>query len=229
MQREGWRRAECPDAKECAPMAKILVSVAVAVVVLGAVAQLVVPGFVERHVESNLREDQEGGTATVDVKSFPVVRLLWGSGDRFEIRGRNLRLDLTRRSDDPLDRLDGFDEVDIQLEDVMAGPVSVQEFTLVRGEDEDSFYLRMGAQTTPQALAEAAGDQLGGSLGAAIGRVAGELLPDDGASQVPVSMSGEVKRPDGGGIDASGVDASVAGIPAGPFAEMMVQAVLERL
>lgn len=209
-------------------MAKIVAGI-VAVVVLGAVAQLVVPGIVERSIESNLREEEEGGTSVVDVKSFPVVRLLWGSGDRFEVRGRHLRVDLDRRSDDPLERLDGFDEVDIQLEDLIAGPVNVQEFSLVRGEEDDSFLLRMGAQTTPQALGEAAGDQLGGTLGAAIGRVAGALLPDDGTSQVPVSIEGEVTRPDGGGLDASGVDASVAGIPAGPFAELMVQAVLERL
>lgn len=210
-------------------MRKVLVGVAVGVIVVGALVQLVVPGFAERRAESRLETDDEIGTAVVDIKSFPAIRLLWGSGDRFEARGRGLRIDLDKRTDDPLGRLDGFDEVDIRFEDLSGGPVRVQEFSLVRGEDDESFFLRMDAETTPQALAEAAGGEIGGSLGQAIGAIAGDLLPGAGATDVPMVIDGQINRTNDGGVDVDEVEASVAGIPAGPFAELMVQAVVERL
>ena len=223
------RRAFGLDAAECAAMVKILATVAIAVVVLGAVTQLVIPGFVERHVESKLEEEGDSGTAVVDVKAFPAVRLLWESGDRFEARGRGLTIDLDRRIDDPLARLQGFDEVDIDFEDMTSGPVNVQAFSLVKNEDDTSYYLRMEAETTPLALAEAVGGQLGGELGRLIAGAATSTLPGGGETDLPIDMEGQVSRGDGGTVDADAVEASVAGVPAGPFAEAMVQAVLERL
>jgi hypothetical protein len=217
------------DATECAPMAKILATVAIAVVVLGAVTQLVIPGFVERKIESNLEEEGDSGVAEVDVKAFPAVRLLWGSGDKLEARGRGLTIDLDRRTDDPLGRLKRFDEVDIDFEDMTSGPVNVQAFSLVKNEDDTSYYLRMDAVTTPLALAESVGGQLGGELGRLIAGAASSTLPGGGQTDLPIAMEGQVSRGNGGAVDADDVEASVAGVPAGPFAEAMVQSVLERL
>jgi hypothetical protein len=210
-------------------MAKVLGVAAIAIVVLGAVTQLVLPGFVERHVESKLEEEGDGGTAEVDVRAFPAVRLLWASGDRFEARGRGLTIDLDRRTDDPLGRLKRFDEVDIDLEDLTAGPVRVQAFSLVKNEEDTSYYLRMEAETTPLALAEAVGGELGGEIGRLIAGAATSTLPGGGRTDLPIDMEGQVNRGDGGAVDVDAVEASVAGVPAGPFAEAMVQSVLERL
>jgi hypothetical protein len=210
-------------------MAKILVAVAIGVVVLGGVTQLVIPGFVERKIESNLEERSDGGEAIVDVKAFPAVRLLWGSGDRMEVRGRGLSIDLAERTDDPLGRLNGFDEVDIDIEDLTAGPVDVQAFSLVKNEEDTSYYLRMEAETTPVALAESVGGELGGDIGSAIASAGVEALLGGGELDVPIDVEGQVSRADGGTLDVDSVEASVAGVPAGPFAEAMVQAVLERL
>ncbi len=212
-----------------APVLKILVAVAIGIVVVGAVTQLVIPGFVERKIESNLEERSDGGEAVADVKAFPAVRLLWGSGDRMEVRGRGLAIDLAKRTDDPLGRLDGFDEVDIDLEDLTAGPVDVQAFSLVKNEDDTSYYLRMEAETTPTSLAESVGGQLGGELGSAIAGLASDVLLGGGSVDVPIDVEGQVSRADGGSVDVDRVRASVAGVPAGPFAEAMVQSVLERL
>jgi hypothetical protein len=210
-------------------MAKVLAAVAIGIVVLGGITQLVIPGFVERHIESNLEEDGDAGTAVVDVKAFPAVRLLWGSGDRFEARGRGLTIDLDKRTDDPLGRLKRFDEVDIDFTDLTSGPVDVRAFSLVKNEGDTSYYLRMEAETTPLALAEAVGGEIGGELGRLIAGAATSTLPGGGETDLPVDMAGPVTRADGGAVDAGRVEASVAGIPAGPFAEAMVQAVLERL
>lgn len=215
-------------------MAKVLATVAIAIVVVGAVTQLVIPGFVERRAESNLEEEGEGGTAVVDVKAFPAVRLLWGSGDRFEARGRGLTLDLDQRTDDPLGQLDGFDEVDIELEDLTTGPVEVSSFSLIKNEDEDtSYYLRIDGQTTPAALAEAVGGELGGNLGSLIAGAATSTLPGGGETDLPIDMEALVSRADGGTVDVDRVRGSIAGFPAegpaGPFAEAMLQSILDRL
>jgi len=209
---------------------KIFVAVALGLLVLLGVTQLVIPGFAERHVESKLEErGGDAGEAVVDVKAFPAVRLLWGSGDRMEVRGRGLQIELGERTDDPLGQLDGFDEVDIDLTDLTAGPVDVQAFSLVKNSDDTSYYLRMEAETTPNSIAESVGGQLGGDLGSAIVGAASEALLGGGEVDVPIDVEGQVSRGDGGTLDVDAVEASVAGVPAGPFAEAMVQSVLERL
>ena len=205
-------------------------AVVIGVVVLGAVSQLVIPGFVERHIESNLEESSTtGGEAVVDAKAFPAVRLLWGSGDKLEIRGRGLSVDLAQRTDDPLSRLDGFDEVDIDLTDLTAGPVDVQAFSLIKNEDDTSYYLRMDAETTPASLAESVGGALGGDFGAALAGAASDALLGGGEVDVPIDVEAQVSRGDGGTLDVDAAEATVAGVPTGPFAEAMVQAVLESL
>lgn len=208
---------------------KIFVAVVIGVVVLGAVTQLVIPGFVERKIESNLEERSNGGEAVADVKAFPAVRLLWGSGDRLEVRGRGLEIDLAKRTDDPLGQIDGFDEVDIDLTDLIAGPVDVQAFSLVKNEDDTSYYLRMEAETTPTSLAESVGGTLGGDLGSAIAGAASDALLGGGEVDVPIDVEAQVSRGNGGTLDVDAAQASVAGVPTGPFAEAMVQAVLENL
>jgi hypothetical protein len=212
-----------------APM-KIVVVVVVGLIVLGGITQLVIPGFVEREIESNLEErGGDSGEAVADVKAFPAVRLLWGSGDRLEIRGRGLQMDLAQRTDDPLGRLDGFDEVDIDLTDLAAGPVDVQAFSLVKNSEDTSYYLRMDAETTPTSIAESVGGQLGGNIGSLIAGAAAGTLLGEGNVNVPVNVEAQVSRGDGGTVDVDAADAEVGGIPTGPFAEAMVQAVLERL
>lgn len=210
-------------------MAKILGGIVIGVIVLLAVTQLVVPGFVERDIEGNFEEDSEGTVSVVDVKAFPAIQLLWGSGDRIEVRGRGQRVDLGDTSDDPLSAVDGFDEVDIELTDVLAGPIDVQQFSLVRNEGEDSFQVELLAETTPLAVAESVGGEFGGELGRLLASAATSTLPNGGETDVMMDVTGVVTRPDGGGVEVDEAEASVAGIPAGPFAEAMVRAVLARL
>ena len=69
--------------------------VAAAAVVFCAVAsQIVLPELGERRVESRLTEN--GGTAEVKLGAVPAVRLLFGDGERFEVRAREIDLDLDR-------------------------------------------------------------------------------------------------------------------------------------
>jgi len=209
---------------------RVAVAVVLGVLVVLGLSQLVIPGFVERHIEGELEKGvaKGQGEASVDASAFPAVRLLWGSGDKLQVRGRGLRVNLAERADDPLGRIEGFDEVDIDLEDLTAGPVRVQAFSLVRTEQDTSYYLRMEAETTPVSLAESIGGTLGGDLGSQIAQ-AGAALLGGGEIDVPIDVEAQVSRGDGGSVDVDAVDASVAGVPTGPFAESMVQAVLNRL
>jgi len=55
------------------------------------------------------------------------------------------------------------------------------------------------------------------------------VLLGEGAVNVPIAVEAQVSRGNGGTLDVDAAQASVAGVPTGPFAEAMVQAVLENL
>ena len=68
----------------------------------------------------------------------------------------------------------------------------------------------------------------GGTLGGVLGSLAGSALPDGGRTAVPLSLRASIDSVDGRAevTDASG---SVAGVRAGPLAQVVVDAVLQRL
>lgn len=206
---------------------KVAAIAVVALLAIGALTQIFLPGIVASRVESRL--EANGGSAKVKVSAFPAVRLLWRSGSRFEATGRGLKIDLRSRLDDPFGQLEGFRDVTIRLDDMRAGVVTVKRFALVRAGGAGAYYLRVAADTTPRDLATAVGRAAGGGLGGALGDFLAGGLPDSGRSDIPISVEGEVSRTPDGRVNADNVTASVAGVPAGPFAEMMVQAVLDRL
>ncbi len=207
-------------------MAKVAAGIAVALVVVLALTQIFIPRFAEGQVEDRLTDD--GGSAEVDITAWPALTLLWGDGRKFKAEGEGMDIELSR-DEDPLEKLDKFEEVDIRLRNLTAGPVEVRTFGLERGEDDSTYYLRMDATSTMQQLAEQAGEFFGGSLGSSLGGFAGGLLPGGGTAEVPIDVEGQLARSPDGTIDVDGVNASVAGLPAGPFAEMIVQSVLDQL
>lgn len=191
-----------------------LISVAVLVVLVLA-SQLALPPLLEGRVESRLERD--GGRADVSLGAVPAVRLLFSGGSSLEVEGRDLTL-----PDEPeaveLDRIDGFGEVRIALDDSQAGPISVERFRLTKEEGERDYEMRLAGVANPR--------ELGRILGGALGELgAGALLGD---ADVPLSLSATVRSEDGR-ARAIGVQGSVAGIPAGPLAELALDAVLRRL
>jgi hypothetical protein len=201
----------------------IVVSVAVAVLLLGA-SQLLVPPLAEREVEQRLERD--GGEAEVELGVFPALRLLFGDGGSLEVEGRGLRLD-PRAQEDALDRIDGFDEVRISLDDVEAGPFDVDSFELLRDEGERDYRMRLTGTTSGREVARFLGSEAGGPLGAFLGDLAAGSLPATGA-EVPMRLRAIVHSSDGR-VETRAVRGSVAGIPAGPFARLVVEAVVRRL
>lgn len=187
--------------------------------------QLALPAIVERRAEKRL--EQGGGSADVKVKAFPALRLLFGDGDRFEADGRGLTVDVSRARGD-LSDLDGFDEVRLRLTELTAGPMEVREFVLTRPEDAPAYDLRMSGATTPRDVAGFLGSQAGGALGGLFGGLAAGGLPGGGAARVPVRLAAKVESRDGR-PEVTAANGTIAGIPAGPFAELMVAAIVARI
>ena len=191
--------------------------------ILLAAAQLFLPGLVEGDVEERLAEG--GGEAEVSIEALPAARLLLGDGDRIEVRGSDLVLDVTQRTD-VLDRLDGFGEVDVALERVEAGPFSVASFDLV-GEGGGSYLLRSSATTSGVELLEYGAGSLGGIAGPVAGLFTDDV-PEAARRKLPVELDMEMESEDGE-IEVVSGSGTVAGYDTGPLAEIITGAIVSQL
>ena len=203
-------------------LAGILVALGVVVVVI----QLALPSFLAGRVEARLVDG--GGSADVDIEAFPALSLLAGRGGKFAVEGRGLRLELGDRKDDPLRRLDAFERVKVVLTDLSAGPVRAERFELTREGRGGNYALLVRATATPRELAAQLGNAGGGALGGLFGSLAGGLMGGAALTPIPLELRASVSSRDGRPevADATG---SVAGLPAGPLAGIVLAVVLDRL
>ena len=81
---------------------------------------------------------------------------------------------------------------------------------------------------TPGELARELGTTAAGPLGGLIGDLAADLLPGGGTTEVPVRVDASLDSSDGR-IEVVDANGSVAGVPAGPLAEVVLGSVLDRL
>ena len=207
-------------------MGRFLAGMVVTLVLLAVGAQLALPRYLEGRVEQRLEE--EGGRAEVSLSALPALALLGGSGDAIEVGGTRLAFDLDDPREDPFERLDGFDRVEVDLDDSQAGPVAIEEFVLERGNGDPGYELSMRATTTPRELARDLGSRAGGALGGLLGSFATGAFPEGGRVAVPLELDASIVS-DGGRTEVLEASGSVAGIPAGPLTELVVGAVLDRL
>ena len=196
-----------------------------AVVLIFGITQLVLPPFLEGKVEDRL--EARGGSANVDLDAVPALRLLAHDGDKFKLDGRGLEFPLDQE-ESVFDRLDGFDAVHVRLADVKAGPFTVRKFALTRdGGDGDYRIASAGVSSVAQVssylssgLPPLFSSLLAGLSRGVTGRAADRPIPFTLDAQF-ASDGGEPRFVSGSG--------SVAGIPAGPFAALLVQSVVARL
>ena len=187
-------------------------------------SQFALPALAEHRAEDRL--EAGGGSASADVRAFPALRLLFGDGDSLDVRGRGLRLDLSRRG--AFGGLDGFDEVRVRLAELQAGPLHVSNLVLARPEGAGVYEMRLRGVTTPRELVGFLASQAGGGLGGLFGALAAGGLPGGGDTRVPLRLTAQVESR-GGRPSVRNADGSVAGVPAGPLAELVVGAVVARL
>ncbi|HYP49221.1 MAG TPA: hypothetical protein VEQ61_11345 [Thermoleophilaceae bacterium] len=192
-------------------------------------SELLLPRLAARRVEGRLERD--GGEAHAKVRAFPALTLLFERGRALEVTGGGMTLELDQPSADAdgLERLEGFEEVRLRLSDLHAGPLEISRFELDRAPGERLFHLHMTADALPRELAAHLGSRAGGAIGALIGGLAGGVLPGEGATRVPVRVDGAVENRDGALEVVEGANATVAGLPLGPLAALVVGGLARRI
>lgn len=197
--------------------------VILALTVLLVLAQLFLAGVGERRIEDRLTE--KGGSAEVKLSALPAARLLLGDGDRIEVRGSDLDLDLETEDPEVLDRLDGFDEVNVELSDFRAGPFDVMSFEMIR-EGDGPYAVRSTSATTAADLVDYGADALGLGGGPLLRFFAGRAPL--GSRAIPIEVNMEMES-DEGRISVVSGSGSVAGYPTGPLAQYITAAIVARL
>jgi hypothetical protein len=204
-----------------------LILVAAGALALGAV-QLVLPRLAARRIAARLADS--GGSATVRVDAVPALRLLRNRGDRLLVRGSGLTIGLGAGGGSRpagLHALDGFDDVDIELVDLTAGPFEVSAFVLVR-RARGPYAMAAEATVSGAGLAGLGEIWLRETVpgGALLGAVAGG--PAIGTRRVPVAIEVELHS-EPGGLRVGTGGGRIAGYPAGPIATAIAAAVARRL
>ncbi|MGI8462565.1 MAG: hypothetical protein ACR2OC_13190 [Solirubrobacterales bacterium] len=201
---------------------RILLGLLLLIVALFVAAQLFLPGRAASDVEARLTEG--GGSAEVEIEALPAARLLFDDGDRIEVRGADLVLDV-ENDIHVLDRLDGFDQVDVSLERVEAGPFEVSSFELRRA-GEGAYTLTSEATTSAAELLEFGGESLGPIAGPIAGFLSGQA-PEEANEPFTAELEAQLVSNDGQ-IEIVG-GGTVEGYPIGPLAEIITAAVVSRL
>jgi hypothetical protein len=188
------------------------------------VTQLVIPPLASRHIERSLTKD--GGTAHVSLSAFPALRLLFQHGDKIDVTGDGLRVQLGTGKQHVFNKLDNFGTVHIHLTNVTAGPFDTKVFTLDRSGGSNTYDLGVSASFTPAALASYIGSSVGGGLGGLFGGLTGGFL--GGTQPVPVEVHAQLESQGGNPHLVSGAG-TVAGVPIGPVLEAVAAAVIAQL
>jgi hypothetical protein len=204
-----------------------LLYVALGIVVLLVLSQLLVPPYLEHRAEKRLTE--RGGHADVRIEALPALRLLFDDGRRIRVRGDGLHVEIlhgngTRQVFGELDR---FQEADVRLTHMSAGPFAVRNVSIARHDSERPYSVVISASVTARALSTYAGGQIAGPFGGLVGRLAGGAVPF-GSEPIPVEVDADIRSREGR-PEIVHVDGSVLGLSAGPLASAIASAIASRL
>jgi hypothetical protein len=191
-------------------------------VALWGASELFLPGYAEHRIADRLTK--RGGHVHVTVKSRPALRLLFTDGDRLSISGDGLTVDVPSlgapAKHDLLGKLDGFDRVDIELRQVTASPLHLDDFHLSRSGGSSSYRLAMTGTTTAADLA--------GYVGGALGALGASIVVPGASGPLPVQAN-YVVRSDHGRPVVTGGAGRVAGVPVGPLGAAVASAIIDRI
>jgi hypothetical protein len=193
-----------------------------AIVALLVVAQFVVPPWAERRIEDRLTEG--GGSAQASVDAFPAAMLIAGEGDSIEVTGSGLDLDVDPE-EEVFKRLDGFDRVDIDLDDFQAGPFDVDSFVLTR-DGPGTYFMRSQLTTTGSALLEYGAERLGVPGSSFLPIITGDSK--EANTPIPVELDMELESDEGRIVVTEG-EGEIAGYPAGPLAELITATIVVQI
>jgi hypothetical protein len=202
-------------------MRRFAIRLAIALAVLLVVTQFVLPPIAENRVEDGVT--QHGGTAKAELSAIPALELLFKHGDTFKLNASGLSVDLKQNQSDVFNQLDDFAEVNIAVTNSRAGPFTVNDFR-VKKTGQHQFDVAISGNGTAGDVARYAGSRLGGGFGQALAGLAvsaiggfNRPIPFDATMQIDTSGSAPVAR---------NVEGQVAGLPGGPLAQVVANALL---
>jgi hypothetical protein len=205
-------------------MRRLVIRLGSALVLLLVISQFALPPYLEHRVANRLTE--HGGKADVQLSAIPAARLLFGDGGNLQIRASGLSVDLQPGQKDVFAHLDDFGDVTIAVSDSRAGPFTVSSFWVNRKADH-SYDVIVSGNATAGDVARYAGGRLGGGFGEALAGLAAGVL---GGAAGPIPFDARMEIDTGGGsVQARAVTGEVAGLPAGPLAQIVANALLGAL
>jgi hypothetical protein len=195
------------------------------VVPLLVISQLALPSFLGDRIASRLTED--GGTAEVSMGAFPALRLLTGHGDKLFIKADGLSLGIGQRRN-VFQQLDDFDAVTVSVTNSRAGPFRIETFFLDQLAERDNQYrVFVTLSTSATELGRYAGEQLGGSIGGMLAGLTASAMTGSG-KRIPAHVRATIDATSDP-PRALAAQADVGGLPAGPLAIVVTDALLGQL
>lgn len=187
-------------------------------------SQFALPAYYEHRAADRLTT--HGGTAHVHVSVFPALRLLFGRAGKLTVEASNLSVDLEDNEQDVFKRLDDFKQVTVDVTSSRAGPFTISGFR-VRSAGDHEYAVAITGDGNAADVARYAGDRLGGGFGQALAGLAASAL---GGFTRPIPFDARMYIGTKSGFPvASDVVGSVAGLPAGPLAQVVANALLGAL
>jgi hypothetical protein len=180
--------------------------------------------YAEHRVANRLTE--HGGEADVNLRAFPALRLLFGSGGKLRIDATRLSVDLSPGQEDVFGQLDDFSDVDIDVRDSRAGPFTVAGF-LVQRSAAHTYEVAISGDGTAGDVARYAGSRLGGGFGQALAGLAASALQGFDRP-IPFNARMQIVTSEGA-PRARNVEGTVGGLPAGALAQVVANALLSGL
>jgi hypothetical protein len=205
-------------------MRRFAIRLGIPLLLLLVALQLAVPPFAEHRVASRLTT--HGGKANVDLSAFPAFLLLFGDGHKLHLTASGLSVDLGPQQRDVFKQLDGFSDVRVDVRSSRAGPFTIGDFRVDRVRDR-LYDVAVSGDGTAGDVARYAGSRLGGSFGQALAGLAAAAL---GGFDRPIPFDARMQIATGAGAPvARNVEGSVAGLPAGPLAQVVANSLLNGL
>ena len=168
-------------------------------VILGAVVaglafgitQAVIPGQAEKKVRDRLTRN--GGTADVNIRAIPAIRLLFDDGDELDVQAHGIAIPATRPARRLLQAARRVRRDEIRDGPLRVGPFTADRVSLTRGEGEETYDFTFRGSTSAGQLANFALGTLPPVLRSLIETLGGRPAE----AEIPIRLNAELKSEGG--------------------------------
>jgi hypothetical protein len=186
------------------------------------ITQGVIPGHAEKKVRERLTRN--GGTANVNIRAIPAIRLLWDDGDELDVEAHGIDIPARDLRGGSFKQLDGFDKMSFEMVRSEVGPFTADRVSLTRGEGEKNYDFTFRGSTSAGQLASFALGTLPPILRSLIETLGGRPAE----AEIPIRLNAELKSENGRADIVRGTG-TVAGLPLGGIALPIAGAIISRL